>query len=107
MRRGFKAEAERIAMELRSEINLRADQRLNPAELAEHLAIPVLGLYEVSRSSGSNNFGTYFTRTDSDSFSAVTIFKGRARLIVHNDSHHPNRQASNLRPCFAHRSHSK
>lgn len=96
MKRGFKAEAERIAIELRSEVNLEADERLNPFELAEHLAIPVLGLEEVSRSSTVNHFGSYFTEIDPDSFSAVTIFRGRARLIVHNDSHHANRQASNL-----------
>src|SRR5262249_16404767 len=96
MKFGFKAEAERISAELRSEIDLEAHERLNPMELAEHLAIPVLALDEVSRKTPSSSFGRYFSETDPDSFSAVTIFQGRNRFIVHNNTHHPNRQASNL-----------
>ena len=96
MRRGFKAEAERIANEIRCEVNLQPEERLNPFELAEHLAIPVLGLEGLSRSTPISSFGAYFSKIDTDSFSAITIFRGTRRLIVHNDSQHPNRQASNL-----------
>lgn len=96
MRRGFKAEAERISTEIRSELDLECDEKLNPKQLAEHLAIPVLGLKEISRAAQGSSFGPYFTNTDPDSFSAVTIFEGYKRFIVHNDTHHPNRQSSNL-----------
>jgi hypothetical protein len=96
MKRGFKAEAERISVEMRSELDLEFDEKLNPRELAEHLAIPVLGVAELSRAARPSSFGQYFTSTDPDSFSAVTIFEGYSRFIVHNDAHHPNRQASNL-----------
>lgn len=96
MKRGFKAEAERISKEMRSELHLELDQRLNPKELAEHLAVPVLALSELSGAAQWSSFGPYFTNADQDSFSAVTIFEGYKRFIIHNDSHHPNRQSSNL-----------
>jgi Zn-dependent peptidase ImmA (M78 family) len=42
------------------------------------------------------SFLRYFSQIDTDSFSAVTVFRGYRRLIVHNENHHPHRQASNL-----------
>jgi Zn-dependent peptidase ImmA (M78 family) len=96
VKRGFKTQAERIATEVRKELDLADDERLEPLELTEHLAIPVLSLKALSRAVPKNHFSQYFGVTDPDSFSAVTIFNGHKRLIVHNESHHPNRQASNL-----------
>lgn len=43
-RRGFKAEAERIACEVRTELDLGPMDPLNPLVLTEHLAIPVVGM---------------------------------------------------------------
>jgi Zn-dependent peptidase ImmA (M78 family) len=39
---------------------------------------------------------TYFSEVDPSSFSAVTIFRGSHRMIVHNDSHVPGRQKSDV-----------
>ena len=45
---------------------------------------------------GRSDFRHYFSATDPDSFSAVTIFVSNyRRMIVHNENHHPHRQASN------------
>jgi Zn-dependent peptidase ImmA (M78 family) len=96
MKRGFKAEAERISAELRTELHLTAHGRLDPMKLAEHLEIPILGLNQVSRATPSNSFQSHFCVTEPDAFSAVTVFQGYKRTIIHNDSHHPNRQASNI-----------
>jgi Zn-dependent peptidase ImmA (M78 family) len=38
----------------------------------------------------------YFTGVEPSAFSAVTVFQGIERVIVHNDSHVLGRQASNL-----------
>ena len=65
-------------------------------DLADHRAIPVLGLSALPRTALVNGFRDYFSTTDTDSLSAITILQGYRRLIVHNDTHHPNRQASNL-----------
>lgn len=96
MKRGFKSEAERIATEIRGELDLTDDARLEPLDLAEHLSIPVFSLREASRAAPKNSFSNYFAVADPDSFSAVTVFQGHKRVIVHNENHHPNRQASNL-----------
>ncbi len=96
MKRGFKAQAERISTEMRGELNLDEDGRLEPLNLAEHLAIPVFGLNQVSRVTPKNSFSQHFAVVEPDSFSAVTIFQGYKRIIVHNENHHPHRQASNL-----------
>jgi Zn-dependent peptidase ImmA (M78 family) len=96
VKRGFKANAERIATEIRGELNLQAEHRLDPFELAEHLAIPVLSMQQASRANSNSSFSKYFSLVDPDSFSAVTVFNGYRRLIVHNETHHPNRQVSNL-----------
>ncbi len=96
MKRGFKAGAERIAKEMRDELDLTDEARLEPLELAEQLAIPVFSLRQASGVAPGNSFSKYFAVVDPDSFSAVTIFQGYKRIIVHNENHHPNRQASNL-----------
>jgi len=96
VKRGFKTQAERIATEVRNELDLGEDARLEPLDLAEHLAIPVFSLEDLSRFAPKAPFPQYFAATDPDSFSAVTIFRGYKRFIVHNENQHPNRQASNL-----------
>ena len=97
MKRGFKAEAERISLEIRAELTLELDERLDALELAQHLAIPVYTLRQAARVSPGSLFFAYFSTVDPDVFSAATIFEDRyKRLIVHNEHHHPNRQASNL-----------
>lgn len=97
MKRGFKAEAERISAETRLELGLGGADRLDPIDLAKHLEIPVLTMKELRCHNGSADFCNYFSYTNPDSFSAVTIFFGMyRRMIVHNESHHVHRQASNI-----------
>ena len=97
MKRGFKAEAERIATD-RLELGLKCTDRLDPIVLAKHLEIPVVTMKELeSHYDGRSNFRHYFSATDPDSFSAVTIFvRNYRRMIVHNENHPPHRQASNI-----------
>ena len=42
MKRGFKAEAERIATDTRLEVGLKCADRLDAIELAKYLEIPVV-----------------------------------------------------------------
>ena len=42
LRRGFKKDANAIALEIRQELELRPTDPLEPLQLAEHLAIPVI-----------------------------------------------------------------
>jgi Zn-dependent peptidase ImmA (M78 family) len=96
VKRGFKAHAERISEEIRSELQLHEDSRLEPLELAEYLSIPVFSLKDVAEATPKSKFSDYFAIDEPDAFSAVTIFRGYQRVIVHNENHHPHRQASNL-----------
>ncbi len=96
LKRGFKAEAERIATEVRHELDLGPMDPLNSFSLAEHLAIPVVPMSALKRFAPGSDFAEFLALDIDDSFSAVTVFVGRRRFIVHNDSNHPNRQASDV-----------
>ncbi len=94
LRRGFKSEANAIAREIREELNLRSYDPLDPCALAECLDIPVWSLNDYR--SEAPQMVRHFTRLAQGVFSAITVFDGTARVIVHNDSHSRGRQASNL-----------
>jgi Zn-dependent peptidase ImmA (M78 family) len=96
LRRGFKTEAEQIALEIRSELSLRAIDRLDPFFLADYLCIPVWTVRDCLRASVNPAPATILLDAESDSFSATTVFFGRRRVIVHNEGHARTRQASNL-----------
>jgi Zn-dependent peptidase ImmA (M78 family) len=93
-RRGFKSEAEAIAREVRRELGLETMDRLDPLKLADHLDISVLCLTDLELA--ARKHVRYLRDRDSRAFSAVTVFCGYRRLIVHNDGHSPERQASNV-----------
>lgn len=94
LRRGFKAEAESTAIELRGELGLRKADPLDPWGLAQHLEIPILTLSESG--TGAPFAAKFFTEEGDSQFSAVTVFRGTARVIVHNDAHSRARQTSNI-----------
>lgn len=92
-RRGFKAEAAAIATEIRAELGLGRFDPLDPYALADHLAIPILGLSLLA--ADAQEIGHLLT-VEPEVFSAVTVFAGTRRTIVHNDGHSRARQNSNL-----------
>lgn len=94
LRRGFKNEAQKIANEVRAEMGLSALDRLDPWQVAEYLDIPILGLSDFQ--ADAPFAAHYFSVNEPESFSAVTVFYGYKRTIVHNDSHAPVRQVSNV-----------
>ena len=95
LRRGFKAEADRMARDIRRELNLAAHERLCPKALAADLCIPI---YTLETLLADEPDAVNYLRSPQGQFefSAVTIFDGSRRVIVHNDSHSPKRQVSNL-----------
>jgi Zn-dependent peptidase ImmA (M78 family) len=94
-RRGFKATAERIALELREELGLATNARLEPSALAEHLCVPVFDLLDLT-SAARGDVAHLLGRVRS-AFSAVTIYVGRfKRVIVTNPAHANTRHMSNL-----------
>lgn len=99
LRRGFKADAERLALELRAELGLDADDSIDPRDLAEEYGIPVVGARDLDV---ANEHANYFTGEKSGVWSATTVFHGTRRLIVLNDFHDPRRIANSLAHELAH-----
>ena len=82
------------AIVARAELGLGPRDPLNPLALAESLLIPVANLSSLRgiKDSGAE----YFLDTETNAFSAVTVFSGAKRHIVHNDAHIIPRQNSNI-----------
>jgi hypothetical protein len=101
LRRGFKTEAETIAAEIRSDLRISLHTRLDPHLLAEHLDIPVWPLSRLDKGAscveGLGEAIRYLTTADTSAFSAVTVFCGTVRTIVHNDGQSLAQQASSSR----------
>lgn len=94
LKRGFKTEAHKIAREIREELKLAPTAPLNPWELAEYLSIPVLTLSEMKKIAPRPVH--YFSAVNTSEFSAMTIFEGAKRIIVHNDAHTKGRQSNDV-----------
>lgn len=99
LRRGFKTEANETADEVRAELGLGPLDRLDPRRLADALEIPIFDLSTVAMADPAI---LHFVDVEPSAFSAVTVFAGPRRGIVHNDTHSPERQNSNLAHELAH-----
>lgn len=99
LRYGFRADAERLAIELRGELGLDRHSRIDPYDLAELYGIPVVGVSDLDV---PDRFPGYFTGEESVSWSATTVFAGSRRLIVLNDGHGDRRLANSLSHELAH-----
>lgn len=98
-RRGFKSEANTLAQEIRAELFRGPFERLDPRCLATHLEIPIIGLTDLVVEAHAIN---HLITVEPEVFSAVTVFCGSHRTIVHNDGHSEPRQNSNLAHELAH-----
>lgn len=100
LRRGFRKEAEEYAEDFRAELNLEAHEPLCPCVLSSLLCVPVHKLS--SHPTIPDHVKLYLLGPGSDTFSAATVPLGNYREIIHNDSHHINRQNSNIMHEIAH-----
>ena len=89
LRRGFKSEATKLALEVRAELGLGPLDGLDLLGLAQHLEIPVVPLSSLAPDSAKIH---YFLSDEREAFSTLTAFDGYRRMIVHNDSHSKVRQ---------------
>lgn len=93
LQRGFKTWANKVAAETRAELGLKPVAQLDPRQLAEYLDIPVIDLSDLELEAPAVK---HLLTAEQAVFSAVTVFDGTRRSIVHNDAHAPVRQNSNL-----------
>jgi hypothetical protein len=94
--RGFKARANRIAVDIRRRMGLQPIDPIDPAEICRAFDIDLMRLAELGDPPGSH------CGIDESCFSAVTVPCGGRTAIVHNCSHHPWRQRSNICHELAH-----
>lgn len=101
--RGFKSHANKLALKMRDELNLEPHAPLCPWNLADHLGIPVITLESLVEA--APEIEAHVERLSgrgSGVFSAITLFVGSRRRIIHNHSHAKTRQRSNLAHELAH-----
>lgn len=96
LRRGFKAEANRIALRVRERLGLSPIDRFDPVAACEHFEIALIAMSDLECDCSA------FLGAGGSLFSAVTVPCGHQTAIVHNDGHHPNRQRSNICHELAH-----
>jgi IrrE N-terminal-like domain len=91
LRRGFKAEANRISLRLRQSLGLRPEAPIDLIALAQSLGLTVVPLS--SFQDECPEAVRQLIRVDRSAFSAATIRCGpMRRVIVYNDSHDYGRQ---------------
>lgn len=100
--RGFKANAERIAISYREELELQSHEPLCGFALAKHLNIEVCKPEDIFPE--NTNIVDLIGSSDKDNgWSALTMITGKGnKLIIHNNLHSPARQQSNLMHEIAH-----
>lgn len=94
--RGFKAEANRIALRVREQMALAPTAPIDPFAVCAFFDIEVTKLSQLPCNT------VMFRGVGQASFSAVTVPCGLRTAIVHNDVHHPYRQRSNICHELAH-----
>lgn len=100
--RGFKANAERTALEFREKLELKKHDPLCGFKLAEHLAIPIHTPDQIFPPE-TNLHDLVGTKSKDQGWSALTMVTGSGnKIIIHNHLHAPTRQQSNLMHELAH-----
>lgn len=97
MRRGFKTEAKRLALELRAEIGLDAYSPFNPYAFADEYGIPVVRL--------SNLYGPardHFLKADGSALSGALVPIGTGVAILENDAQPLTRKRTTMCHELAH-----
>lgn len=102
VRRGFAAEAERLASAVRAELGLVADDRLDPRALATEYGIPVAPITDLIAEGADAASIRQLTVVDRGSFSAGTVLVATTRLIVFNPVHSDGRLANSVTHELAH-----
>jgi IrrE N-terminal-like domain len=100
LRRGFKAEAERTAVDYRKMLDLQPHDPLPAALLADHLKVRMLSPKEIPGI--PPDLLAELLGDGTSSWSAAIYERETKRYVIHNPTHSPGRQESNLMHELAH-----
>lgn len=97
LRRGFKAESERRALEWRAKLKLRSDAPLDPRRIASELGVPVVTIADVAAAGLlARKTADYLLNGGQKDFSAVTLVENGRGLIVENEAHPDGRRSNSI-----------
>jgi len=99
MRRGFKADSERMAATARADLGLSATDKLSPWEYANKLGVLV---FEAADLELESEHADQLLVRDPDSWSGMTLLEDGEHVVVLNSSHSEARRASTLMHELAH-----
>ena len=97
--RGFKTWSEKIACEVRDELDLAQIDPLSPEALAEYLEVR---LWTPADLAGLSTRASSILWAESDSWSAVTVTYNGLDAVVYNPGHAPSRRSSDIMHELAH-----
>ena len=99
LKRGFKANAEKLAIEFRAKLNKQPHEALCAFDLASHLEIPL----RTPSDFGLSKEEIRGLTSSKSGWSALTMKNNSNHyVIIHNSRHSPSRQQSNLMHELAH-----
>jgi Zn-dependent peptidase ImmA (M78 family) len=96
MRRGFKTEAKKFAIEVRAELGLDEFSPFDPYELAREYGIPVFKLSELGKDPDARCAAAHYTNGRLAKFSAALVPWGEGRFILENDAHSRKRRHNSI-----------
>ncbi|SRR6266540_2426269 len=96
LRRGFKAESERRALEWRANLKLPADAPLDPRRIAGELGVRVVTIADVVAAGLATQTAEYLLNGGQKDFSAVTLVENGRGLIVENEAHPDGRRSNSI-----------
>lgn len=96
MQRGFKAYAEKFAVEVRAEMGIPAHGRLCVFRLTEYLGIPTLGFSKLTEGAKSVGVTEKQLAALENEVHGICIPLGTGHAILYNDKNHPARQQSDV-----------
>lgn len=99
MRRGFKAGAEKRALQIRSDLSVNPTDKICPWRLAESLGVIVLNVAETDL---AEQHRTRLLVEDPDSWSGLSLVDDGTHIVVLNETHPRTRQAATLSHELAH-----
>jgi hypothetical protein len=102
VKRGFKAGAARLALEVRDELGIGAHNPLDVNSLAELYGVPIVDLGALGAFGCTNEALDYYQTGGTGRFSAAAVPMGRGVVVIVNDTHVPARQKSSVAHELAH-----
>lgn len=102
VRRGFPAEADRLAAAVRAELQLGVHDRLDSRRIASEYGIPVAPITDLLAEGADPASIHQLTVVDRGCFSAGTVLAGTSRLIIFNPAHADGRLANSVTHELAH-----